>query len=84
MSVPADAVGADLPASIGPVDTTLTVQSFEVTRRQVSYKQDTVTVKAAADGSAREGGVLSVEVKLTLTEWRRLCDAARKGGGGDA
>jgi len=80
MTVPSGAVGEELPATFGPVETTLTLQSYQLERRLVSYKHDVVHVTAAAAGSARSGGVLSVELELTLDEWRRLCNAASDGG----
>lgn len=79
MSLPTEIVGEELPASFGPVDTELTVRSFNRELTTVSYKQNVVHVEASASGSTREGGVCgSVHFTVTEDEWRRMNNARRK------
>ena len=73
MSLPTEIVGKEIPASIGPLDTTLTVQTYEREWTTVSYKQNVVHVEASGDGSTRRGGVVgTVRFTVTEDEWRRL------------
>lgn len=73
MSLPNDIVGEEIPASFGPLETRLTVQSFDYEWTTVSYKDNVVHVEASASGSSREGGVLgTVQFSVTEAEWRRL------------
>lgn len=79
MSLPTDIVGETLPASFGPVDTELTVQSYQREWTTVSYKQNVVHVEASASGSTRQGGVCgAVRFTVTEDEWRRMNNAARR------
>lgn len=73
MSLPNDIVGEEIPASFGPLETRLTVHSFDYEWTTVTYKQNLVHVEASASGSSREGGVTGrVEFTVTEDEWRRL------------
>lgn len=73
MTLPNDIVGEEIPASFGPLETRLTVQSFDYEWTTVSYKQNVVHVEASASGSSREGGVLGrVRFSVTEDEWRRM------------
>lgn len=79
MSLPTHIVGEEMPASFGPVDTELTIQTYSREFTTVSYKQNVVHVEASANGSTREGGVCgSVHFTVTEDEWRRMNNAARR------
>lgn len=82
MSLPTDAVGEEIPASVGPLYTELTVQSFEREWTTESYKQNLVHVEASASGSSLRGGVVgTVQFSVTEDEWRRLNQDVVAGGG---
>lgn len=79
MSLPSDVVGEGIPASFGPLDTELTIQTFEREWTTVTYKQNVVHVEASASGSTRRGGVCgSVRFTVTEDEWRRMNNAVRE------
>ena len=81
-NVPTDVVGEKIPASIGPLDTELTIHSYQHEWTTVTYKQNVVHVEARASGSTRRGGVLGrFRFTVTENEWRRLNDAVRTDGG---
>lgn len=82
--IPNDVVGEELPSWIGPLETTLVVQSFEHEWTTATYKKNLVHVEASAEGSKRSGGVVgTVEFTVTEDEWRRLCGEAVATDGGD-
>ena len=82
-NVPTDVVGETIPASIGPLDTELTIHSYQHEWTTVTYKQNVVHVEARASGSTRRGGVLGrVRFSVTENEWRKLNDAFRRHGQG--
>lgn len=83
MTVPNDVVGETIPASIGPLETELTIQSFEHEWTTVTYKMNVVHVEASAAGTTRRGGVVGrVQFTVTENEWQRLNDAVARPGGG--
>lgn len=78
MSLPTDVVGKEIPASFGPLETELTIQTFHREWTTVSYKQNVVHVEASASGSTRRGGVCgTVRFTVTEDEWRRMNNAVR-------
>jgi hypothetical protein len=79
MTLPSEIVGETLPTSFGPVDTELTIQSFEREWTTVSYKQNVVHVEASGGGSKREGGVCgAVQFTVTENEWRRMNNVSNR------
>lgn len=73
MSLPDDVVGETIPASFGPVQTELTIHSYQREWTTASYKQNVVHVKAAGGGSTRRGGVVgTIQFSMTEDEWRRM------------
>jgi len=73
MALPKEIVGETIPATIGPLDTELTIQTFEAEWTTVSYKQNVVHVTASAGGSSRGGGVIgTVQFTVGQNEWRQM------------
>jgi hypothetical protein len=88
VTIPNSVVGEELPASIGPLETTLIVRSFEHEYTTVSYKPNRVRVTAGTAGSNRGESVVG-PVEFTVTEdyWDRLNRSVETetnhSGGGD-
>jgi len=71
--LPNDVVGETVPASIGPLETAIEIQSFEHEYTTVSYKPNRVRVTARTNESNRSEAVLG-PIQFTVTEgyWREL------------